>query len=92
MSAYEQMAKLGEWFFYVMAGIQVSLVMLAAPASAVGSMSSDRARGTLVHMMATELSDAEIVLGKLGARLAPDHGIDRLRRAGRGDRDLAGRS
>ena len=74
-SAYEQMAKLGEWFFYVMAGIQVSLVMLAAPASTIGSMGSDRARGTLAHMMVTDLSDAEIVLGKLGARLAPIMGL-----------------
>jgi ABC-type transport system involved in multi-copper enzyme maturation permease subunit len=74
-SAYELMAKLGEWFFYAMAGIQVSLVMLAAPASTAGSICIDRARGTLAHMMITDLSDAEIVLGKLGARLAPIMGL-----------------
>ena len=32
-------------------------------------------RGTLAHMMVTDLSDAEIVLGKLGARLAPISGL-----------------
>jgi ABC-type transport system involved in multi-copper enzyme maturation permease subunit len=74
-AAYEQMARLGEWFFYAMAGIQVSLVLLAAPASTAAAMCSDRARGTLAHMMVTDLSDAEIALGKLGARLAPIAGL-----------------
>lgn len=31
LTPYQQFAKLGEWFFYAMAGIQVSLVMLGAP-------------------------------------------------------------
>lgn len=42
-AAYEQMAKLGEWFFCTMAGTQVSLVILAAPASTAGSICIDRA-------------------------------------------------
>ena len=75
LPTYQQMAKLGEWFFYAMAGIQVSLVMLAAPAAAAGSICMDRARGTLLHVMVTDLSDIEIVLGKLGARLAPIVGL-----------------
>ena len=54
-----------------MAGIQVSLVMLVAPAATAGTICMDRARGTLTHMLMTDLSDVEIVLGKLGARLAP---------------------
>jgi ABC-type transport system involved in multi-copper enzyme maturation permease subunit len=73
--SFAQLAKLGEWFFYTMAGVQVSLVLLAAPAAAAGSICMDRARGTLMHMMMTDLSDVEIVLGKLGARLAPIIGI-----------------
>ena len=72
---YQQMAMLGEKFFYAMAGIQVSLILLAAPAAAAGSICMDRARGTLAHMMATDLSDPEIVLGKLGSRLAPIIGL-----------------
>ena len=75
LPVYEQMAKLGEWFFYALAGIQVSLVMLAAPAAAAGSVCMDRARGTLLHVMVTDLSDIEIVMGKLGARLAPIVGL-----------------
>jgi hypothetical protein len=47
---YQQMATLGEWFFYTMAGIQVSLILLAAPAAAAGAICMDRARGTLAHM------------------------------------------
>ena len=74
-STYEQMARLGELFFYTMAGIQISLVMLVAPAATAGSICMDRARGTLVHMLMTDLSTGEIVLGKLGARLAPVIGI-----------------
>jgi ABC-type transport system involved in multi-copper enzyme maturation permease subunit len=73
--SYQQMAKLGEWFFYAIVGVQVSLVMLAAPAAAAGSICMDRARGTLLHVMVTDLSDTEIVLGKLGARLAPVVGL-----------------
>jgi ABC-type Na+ efflux pump permease subunit len=75
LPTYKEMAKLGEWFFYALAGIQVSLVMLAAPAAAAGSVCMDRARGTLLHVMVTDLSDIEIVLGKLGARLAPIVGL-----------------
>ena len=51
--------------------IQVSLILLAAPAAAAGSLGMDRARGTLLQMMVTDLSDVEIVLGTLAARLAP---------------------
>jgi ABC-type transport system involved in multi-copper enzyme maturation permease subunit len=75
LTSYRQLAKLGEWFFYTMAGIQVSLVMLAAPAAAAGSICIDRARGTLMHMLMTDLSDVEIVCGKLAARLGPIIGM-----------------
>jgi ABC-type Na+ efflux pump permease subunit len=75
LPTYKQMAKLGEWFFYAVAGTQLSLVMLLAPAAAASSVCMDRARGTLVHMLVTDLSDREIVLGKLGSRLAPVFGL-----------------
>jgi ABC-type transport system involved in multi-copper enzyme maturation permease subunit len=75
LPTYKQMAKLGEWFFYALAGIQISLVMLAAPAAAAGSVCMDRARGTLLHVLVTDLSDTEVVLGKLCSRLAPVFGL-----------------
>jgi ABC-type transport system involved in multi-copper enzyme maturation permease subunit len=48
---------------------------LAAPAYTAGAVCLDRARGTLLHLLATDLSDAEIVLGKLAARLIPVLGL-----------------
>lgn len=72
---FQRMAMLGERFFYALAGTQLSLVLLAAPAATAGAICMDRARGTLVHMLVTDLSDTEIVLGKLGARLTPIFGI-----------------
>jgi ABC-type transport system involved in multi-copper enzyme maturation permease subunit len=64
-------AELGESYFCVMIGVELALVLLAAPAATAGAISLDRARGTLAHVLTTDLSDAEIVLGKLAARLAP---------------------
>jgi ABC-type transport system involved in multi-copper enzyme maturation permease subunit len=74
-TSFRQMAEVGRGFFYALTGVQVSLVLLAAPAAAAGSICMDRARGTLLHMLVTDLSDAEIVLGKLGSRLAPVLGL-----------------
>ena len=67
VSTSQHLARLGELFFYTMAGIQISLAILVAPAATAGSICIDRARGTLTHMLMTDLSNAEIVLGKLGA-------------------------
>lgn len=68
-------AQVGEAFFYGIIGTQVALVLLAAPAAAAGAICTDKARGTLAHMLVTDLSNAEIVLGKLAARLVPVLGL-----------------
>ncbi len=68
-------AGLGELYFYGLIGVELAIVMLAAPAAAAGAICADRARGTLDHILVTDLSDAEIVLGKLGARLLPVFGL-----------------
>src|ERR1700761_1037831 len=68
-------AKLGESYFYAIIGVELTLVMLAAPAATAGAICVDRTRGTLTHMLATDLSDPEIVLGKLAARLLPILGL-----------------
>ncbi|MGO9465290.1 MAG: ABC transporter permease subunit [Isosphaeraceae bacterium] len=70
-SSVQHYAELGESYFYAMIGVELALVLLAAPAATAGAICLDRARGTLAHVLATDLSDAEIVLGKLAARLAP---------------------
>jgi ABC-type transport system involved in multi-copper enzyme maturation permease subunit len=62
-------------FFGATAMILLGLVGLAAPAAAAGSICLDKARGNLTLLFATDLSDAEIVLGKLAARLVPVLGL-----------------
>jgi ABC-type transport system involved in multi-copper enzyme maturation permease subunit len=64
-------AALGESYFYAMIGVELALVLFAAPAATAGAICLDRSRGTLAHVLVTQISDAEIVLGKLAARLAP---------------------
>ena len=70
-SAISDLAILGRRFFLGLIGTQLALVLLAAPAATAGAICVDRARGTLMHMLVTDLSAGEIVLGKLAARLAP---------------------
>jgi ABC-type transport system involved in multi-copper enzyme maturation permease subunit len=64
-------ARVGERFYYGLIGTQLSLLLLAAPAATAGAIGDDRARGGLLHLMMTDLSDAEIILGKLFGRLTP---------------------
>ena len=73
--ARREYAELGASVFYCLIGVELTLVMLAAPAATAGAICVDRARGTLAHMLATDLSDPEIVLGKLAARLLPVLGL-----------------
>ncbi len=65
------LAALGEEFYYGIATAQLVLVLLVAPAATAGAICVDRASGTLTHMLVTDLTDSEIVLGKLAARLLP---------------------
>lgn len=64
-------ARVGQSFFYAIVGTQLALVLLAAPAATAGALCLDKARGTLAHVLITDLSDSEIVLGKLASRLIP---------------------
>ena len=71
----QTMAKYGEHLYETVVSIELTLVLLAAPAATAGAVCLDKARGTLDHMLATDLSSAEIVLGKLGVRLVPVLGL-----------------
>ncbi|MFO0956847.1 MAG: ABC transporter permease subunit [Isosphaeraceae bacterium] len=64
-------AQVGQAFFFGIVSVQMALIMLASPAATAGAICLDKARGTLLHVMVTDLSDSEIVLGKLAARLLP---------------------
>jgi ABC-type transport system involved in multi-copper enzyme maturation permease subunit len=74
-SNLSRLAQVGEAFFYAVVGTQLGLVLLAAPAYTAGAVCLDKARGTLAHMLVTDLSSSEIVLGKLGSRLLPVLGL-----------------
>ncbi len=74
-TSLQQLAQVGEGFFYTLVIVQLSIVMLAAPAATAGSICIDRARGSLLHVMVTDLSDSEIVLGKMASRLVPTLGL-----------------
>jgi len=68
-------AETGSEFFFGLVGTQLALVLLAAPAATAGAICLDRSRGSLTHLLVTDLSDPEIVLGKLAARLVPTIGL-----------------
>ena len=71
----QQLAENGRGFYAVTTLIVLGLVGLAAPAAAAGAICQDKARGSLTLLFATDLTDAEIVLGKLAARLVPVLGL-----------------
>ncbi|OJW20677.1 MAG: hypothetical protein BGO49_03630 [Planctomycetales bacterium 71-10] len=71
----DRMAEVGRAFYAVTTLILLGLVGLAAPAATAGAICLDKARGNLTLLFATDLADAEIVLGKLGARLVPVLGL-----------------
>jgi ABC-type transport system involved in multi-copper enzyme maturation permease subunit len=65
------MASVGEGFFNAIVFTQMTLTLLVAPAATAGAICQDRSSGKLEQLLTTELSDSEIVLGKLAARLLP---------------------
>jgi ABC-type transport system involved in multi-copper enzyme maturation permease subunit len=73
--SFQQLASYGQTLYETVVSIELTLVLLAATATTAGAICLDKARGTLDHMLATDLSNAEIVLGKLGARLVPVLGL-----------------
>jgi ABC-type transport system involved in multi-copper enzyme maturation permease subunit len=71
----QQQATLGTIFFFSIITTQLALVLMAAPAATAGAVCLDKARGTLAHLLVTDLSSNEIILGKLAARLLPVLGL-----------------
>jgi len=68
-------AQMGNAFASAVLGIQLILVLLAAPAATAGAVCVDKARGNLLLVLGTDLTSAEIVMGKLFARLWPVLGL-----------------
>ncbi len=71
----DNLAMLGAAVYGAMVWIQITMVLLIAPAMTAGAVCLDKSRGTLDHLLATDLSNTEIVLGKLAVRLFPIMGI-----------------
>jgi ABC-type transport system involved in multi-copper enzyme maturation permease subunit len=63
-----EMAQLGEAVFYTFAVTQTVVILLITPALVAGVIADERRRKTLHYLLASRLSSAEIVLGKLCAR------------------------
>jgi len=73
--SHSEYAKVGESLFYGFFTTLISVILLAAPAATAGAICIDKARGTLLHLLVTDLSNWEIVWGKLIARLLPVFGL-----------------
>ena len=69
------LAEVGERYFYALIGTQFALVLMAAPVFTAGAICLDRAQEALAHVLLTDLTATEIVLGKLGAGLMPVVGL-----------------
>ena len=71
----QRQAQIGRMFFIWTSLVLLGIVGLAAPGATAGAICLDKARGNLTLLFATDLSDPEIVLGKLAARLVPVLGL-----------------
>ena len=69
VATFESQSRQGRIFFDAIVATQLTLLFLAAPAATAGAICLEKARGSLAHLLVTDLSDGEIVFGKLSARL-----------------------
>ena len=60
---------------YAFFGTLLSVTLLLAPGTTAGAVCLDKARGSLMHLLVTDLSAREIVFGKLAVRLIPLFGL-----------------
>jgi ABC-type transport system involved in multi-copper enzyme maturation permease subunit len=65
----QEMAKFAESFFMMFMEVQFIGVFLLTPAFAAGAIAEEKDRKTLDFLLATDLSDREIVLGKMASRV-----------------------
>ena len=71
----QELARIGNAFYTALMGVELSLALMVAPAAAAGAICQDRAKGGLALLMTTELTDSEIVLGRLASRLLSTFGV-----------------
>ncbi len=66
----KEVADFGAFLFQLLAWLQLTLVLFFAALTAAAAVAMEKDRRTLVLLLCTDLSDAEIVLGKLLGSLA----------------------
>jgi ABC-type transport system involved in multi-copper enzyme maturation permease subunit len=71
----QEQALIGRQFSSAIIATQLTLMLLIAPAATAGTLCLDKARGTLAHVLTTDLKAWEIIFGKLGAKLLPALGV-----------------
>jgi len=64
-----QRAAFGATFFYAFMSLQFVLMLVFTPALIGGSIANERERGTLDLLLTTDLTNREIILGKLASQL-----------------------
>lgn len=66
----EMMARFAQMFFHQFAWLQLFAITILTPALVAGTIATEREGKTIEYLFTTDLSDSEIVLGKLATRLA----------------------
>jgi ABC-type transport system involved in multi-copper enzyme maturation permease subunit len=66
---FRQITRFSETFFYTFAGVQFAAIVLLTPVCTAGAIAEEKELRTLEFLLATDLGDREIVLGKLASRL-----------------------
>ena len=70
MSAGQRAARLAQEYFESFMAVQLVVVLVLTPAYVAGAIADEKDRKTLEFLLATDLRNREIILSKLGARLA----------------------
>jgi ABC-type transport system involved in multi-copper enzyme maturation permease subunit len=72
---FRELAEVGSAFTNSILAVELSLVFLLVPAITAGAVCSPKATGELALIMTTQLTNAEIVLGKLASNLVVVLGV-----------------
>src|SRR5258705_6745034 len=68
LTSFRDLAAVGSTFFGAILAVELVLALVVVPAATAGAICQGKMRGGLALMVVTDLSDAEIGLGKLASR------------------------